>query len=80
MLQCVLQLLEGSLLHHLGVLQPLYQFQLLHLHLGNLGLVLQPLRLVASHFLVHLLAGPGFLGFDVLAFLFLRVVLLLFDH
>jgi len=28
----ILQFLEGGLLHHLGVLQPLDQLQLLHFH------------------------------------------------
>ncbi len=78
--KCILQLFKGSLLLHLRVLQPCYKLLLLLLHLGDIGLVLQPLILLASQLILHLLAC--FLPFVLLApeLLILGLHLLMLDH
>lgn len=79
-LERVLELLEGLLLHHLRVFEALNQLKLLNFHLLDRSLVLKALRLLACHFIMHLLSSPHFL-IEMLFFLFvLGLLLLLFDE
>jgi hypothetical protein len=72
--------LEGSLLHHLRVLQAFDEFKFFHLHFGHTSFMLQALPFFSSHFFVHLLASLELFAVLVLLLFILGLLLLLADH